>query len=156
MPDFQIEEIHRIEQAICKAKASHEGGLQSFALQIAARCWMDPETQSKEMDAELATAFAKRLYAIMGEQARSNGDAKPPEIPVNVRHVIELELLRQKMKYPGSAHSEAEWILLVEAILYKVKSAWHRGVREDYLREMRQIAATAIACLIQAESKLGG
>ena len=31
------------------------------ALQIAAQCWCDKETQHKEMDVELATAFAKRI-----------------------------------------------------------------------------------------------
>ena len=38
---------------------------------IAAQCWCDPETETREMDVALAEAFAKRLVQL---------DARDPEI----------------------------------------------------------------------------
>jgi len=46
------------------------------ALELAAQCWCDPETSSKEMDVELAKSFARRLDPILQQlaecQAREN------------------------------------------------------------------------------------
>jgi hypothetical protein len=37
------------------------------ALQIAARCWCDNETVHCVMDEKLATAFAKRIHALLND-----------------------------------------------------------------------------------------
>lgn len=49
------------------------------ALQAAARCWCDVDTSSLEMDSRLATAFAKRIDALLlreRESAKELADAK--------------------------------------------------------------------------------
>jgi len=46
------------------------------ALELAAQCWCDPETSSKEMDVELAKAFARRLDPLLQQLAECQAREK--------------------------------------------------------------------------------
>lgn len=51
-----------------------------LALQIAARCWCDDETGDRVMDEKLATAFAKRVHAMLTLiRLYAHADALTPE-----------------------------------------------------------------------------
>lgn len=55
------------------------------ALQIAARCWCDPETEKIIMDEKLATAFAKRLDLLWLSFAKERAMLEWIEAPEHVR-----------------------------------------------------------------------
>jgi hypothetical protein len=53
-----------------KSKEQTKEDFMEQALQIAAQCWCDPETQDRVMDPALATAFANRLANWMADTAQ--------------------------------------------------------------------------------------
>lgn len=68
----------------------------------------------------------------------------------NTRRAIQTEQLHQQAKWGGHTHSVAEWLLILEKLMGDARRAWvTKDGDESALHEVRQIAATAIACLDQ-------
>jgi hypothetical protein len=68
----------------------------------------------------------------------------------DVALAIRSERIYQEAKWGGHGHNVGEWLLIMEKCLNDAKRAWsaaHGGAK--VLSEVRQVAATAIACLEQ-------
>jgi hypothetical protein len=68
----------------------------------------------------------------------------------DVALAIRSERIYQEAKWGGDEHCVGEWLLIMEKCLNDAKRAWsaaHSGAK--VLSEVRQVAATAIACLEQ-------
>jgi len=69
-------------------------------------------------------------------------------IDADVRHAIEGERAYQAMKWGETTHSVAEWLLIIEKLCNDARHAWVTKEGDmEALHEVRQIAATAVACL---------
>lgn len=56
----------------------------------------------------------------------------------------------QDRKWPGHQHTPAEWILILRKLVNDAEREWVTGHGDNSaLHEVRQIAATALACLEQ-------
>lgn len=68
----------------------------------------------------------------------------------NVLKAIEGERAYQEAKWPGHEHTVAEWLLIIEKLCNDARRAWVTGHGDDSaLHEVRQIAATCVACMEQ-------
>jgi hypothetical protein len=56
----------------------------------------------------------------------------------------------QERKWPQHQHSVAEWLLIIEKLCDDARRAWVTGHGDNQaLHEIRQIAATSVACMEQ-------
>ncbi len=61
----------------------------------------------------------------------------------------------QEKKWPGSQHSVAEWLLIIEKLCSDARREWVTGHGNNgALHEVRQITATGLACLEQCGAPL--
>lgn len=77
-----------------------------------------------------------------------------PTIDADVRHRIERERAYQQSKWSPfggnePVHSVAEWLLIIQKLCEDSRMEWFSKGNSFALHEVRQIAATAIACLEQ-------
>ncbi|MEA3207679.1 MAG: hypothetical protein QOE70_736 [Chthoniobacter sp.] len=77
-----------------------------------------------------------------------------PNTPVTrheaVRDAIEGERIYQDAKWPKHQHTVAEWLLILEKLQADARKAWVTNKGDDSaLHEVRQIAASAVACMQQ-------
>lgn len=70
-------------------------------------------------------------------------------IPWHIIEVIEEELIYQDKIWKGKPHPVSEWVLILENLVGEAKRKWYRRDTTEVLGEVRQIAATAIACMEQ-------
>jgi len=72
--------------------------------------------------------------------------------PLQIYAAISGELDYQTRKW-GSVtehpHTVGEWLLIVEEELSEAKHAWVKGHDDDALRELLQVAAVAVSCMVQ-------
>jgi hypothetical protein len=75
----------------------------------------------------------------------------------DVLYAINGERSYQEDKWPLHQHSVAEWILILEKLVADARREWVTGHGDDSaLHEVRQIAATAVACMEQCGCPLRG
>lgn len=54
----------------------------------------------------------------------------------------------QNKKWPGHSHTTGEWILILDKLVHDARREWVTGHGDNSaLHEVRQIAATAVACM---------
>lgn len=67
-----------------------------------------------------------------------------------VLKAIDGERSYQEQKWPGHAHTVAEWLLIIEKLCQDARLAWVTGHGDNQaLHEVRQITATGVACMEQ-------
>lgn len=72
-------------------------------------------------------------------------------------NAIHGERAYQESKWPGHTHSAGEWILILDKLMADARRAWVTGHGDNAaLHEVRQIGATALACLEQCGAPLRG
>lgn len=78
-------------------------------------------------------------------------------IPGHVSIAIAHERAYQEQKWPGHQHTVAEWILILRKLVDDAQREWVTGHGDDSaLHEVRQIAATAVACMEQCGAPCRG
>lgn len=69
---------------------------------------------------------------------------------LEVLKAIDGERAYQEKKWPGHEHTPAEWLLILEKLCTDARRAWVCGHGDNSaMHEVRQIAATAVACMEQ-------